>query len=1071
MPRGIRSNANNSIIDLQNSSVLDVNVDVQDKLKRFFPLKTHLTGSEARITTVTALVINSTQNEKIEFKKAFTNYVVEVISTNKTGAILTLPTMNVDSVFIEVSSDDNHQETVEIIKDLHTISRNTTPIYICFPNLVNHQQFSQQKRKLLDAGATDCFEKSFITLEEDVLADIYNIVSYDYYKNTIYQIENGRENSSSYHFNPSSSIFSSTMTHQGNRTAASSVNRSDAAKNSSLANKDSTVSASSSTSSEDPSNLRTDSSTSVSVVQNSTNGNTTGSNNSPNTNGSPPDNLSIEGGAPLPFQPKYSSNNSVENYNVGAEKLSSNLTLNSNGMTVGRSVSSMNSGNANAFSVDNYSKNHSMTSSSQGYLQNTGGHGLSSSSLNAGNPYNVTTQSQSTLNNNNTNNTYNKHTSKSVKPGNISDSDDKDHIVGTIHFIAPEILKNHRYSDSSDWWACGITFYYCVTKRHLFGGEDRHAIFDSIRTENINLSALDQLRAISSLSSPAGLKDLIGGILNRNIYHRNEFIKKVHGHEFFAGIPFETLSKFEENRFHPPSFPTKKFNVADKANFYGDTPTNPNPNQSNPNAVNNSNKNNNNNTGNTSNQPNGTPNNNNSSDLNNSLNNANFNSNSGSFGYQNIEFSRKLSYNKMKMDLRNDFLINRFKKQKKRLSDYRKKKIQHLSIKHQKKLKQERANNANQSNGASNNSNNSGNHNGSHNSHTKTNNSSFLGLHHRLPKHHFRAEQEMEDFVIPSYESFYNEHYGKDEKNNNANNAPNNYDLPINDSYYYDLDYYYANNYYSSRQNAQLQYISQQQAFSDSMSVSENSGHSLYSDKTIREEENEDEESEEPDEQREDLDQEELEDLDSDKMEELPVTRARSSPRSKKSSQSKEMINADRSRGRYSQKSLSTGHQNNKNANHIRVLPEDLDYSSGDDNSFRQKHNKNTKKRSKGKKAHHHPHHHLHHRRENNNSTVRDFHDNDDSGGLDRPKKKNEGKSGDGYDENDDNHHHGDSFLGYSVGSDESHSDSFCNYLDRDEEEINNIQKYFEELEKSELERSIQHDEIENDKSMSIPLN
>ena len=35
-------------------------------------------------------------------------------------------------------------------------------------------------------------------------------------------------------------------------------------------------------------------------------------------------------------------------------------------------------------------------------------------------------------------------------------------VVGTVHFMSPEIIIEQRYGRSVDWWACGCTFFECT---------------------------------------------------------------------------------------------------------------------------------------------------------------------------------------------------------------------------------------------------------------------------------------------------------------------------------------------------------------------------------------------------------------------------------------------------------------------------------------------------------------------------------------------------------------------------------------------------------------------------------
>jgi hypothetical protein len=224
-------------------------------------------------------------------------------------------------------------------------------------------------------------------------------------------------------------------------------------------------------------------------------------------------------------------------------------------------------------------------------------------------------------------------------------------------------------------------------------------------------------------------------------------------HIFFEGIPWENLEEYTLNRLAPKPFPLKKFNLADKATFYGDTTS----------AINGNN---------------GGDNNENGTKV-------------APFNYYHAELFRKISHNKMKMEMRNTFLLSRYKKNRKRLSDYRRKRIQHFSIKNYKKQKQEKAEEYHKTHSSSSNS--------------ASGNQEYLSI-----------GLEIDPFMLSS----------------NTNRCSGNvYSMYEN---YYGLDYY-------SRRNTEPTSSFQDSSFHESFSESERSDSSFYSDKTIEEEENEDE--------------------------------------------------------------------------------------------------------------------------------------------------------------------------------------------------------------------------------------
>ena len=105
--------------------------------------------------------------------------------------------------------------------------------------------------------------------------------------------------------------------------------------------------------------------------------------------------------------------------------------------------------------------------------------------------------------------------------------------VGTANFMAPEIITDRKYDKAVDWWACGITFFFCVTRQHLFKGSQPNAIFRQITKSEIDLS---------SITDP-NLKALISGLLERDYKKRlgTASTDEIKTHAFFAAPDFESI--------------------------------------------------------------------------------------------------------------------------------------------------------------------------------------------------------------------------------------------------------------------------------------------------------------------------------------------------------------------------------------------------------------------------------------------------------------------------------------------------------------------------------------------------
>eukprot|EP00602_Paraphysomonas_sp_CaronLab_P010611 CAMPEP_0185038026 /NCGR_PEP_ID=MMETSP1103-20130426/33155_1 /TAXON_ID=36769 /ORGANISM="Paraphysomonas bandaiensis, Strain Caron Lab Isolate" /LENGTH=1565 /DNA_ID=CAMNT_0027576271 /DNA_START=952 /DNA_END=5646 /DNA_ORIENTATION=+ len=99
-------------------------------------------------------------------------------------------------------------------------------------------------------------------------------------------------------------------------------------------------------------------------------------------------------------------------------------------------------------------------------------------------------------------------------------------LVGTVQYMAPEMLAREPYDESVDWWSCGVLFFECVMRRRLFDGFGNTLLAQDILHCNIE-NRLESFRQL-----PASLKDLLLHMLDRDINNRydEQLIKE---HSFF----------------------------------------------------------------------------------------------------------------------------------------------------------------------------------------------------------------------------------------------------------------------------------------------------------------------------------------------------------------------------------------------------------------------------------------------------------------------------------------------------------------------------------------------------------
>lgn len=135
--------------------------------------------------------------------------------------------------------------------------------------------------------------------------------------------------------------------------------------------------------------------------------------------------------------------------------------------------------------------------------------------------------------------------------------------VGTLHFLSPEVISRKEYDKSVDWWACGITFYFCTLREYVFQGGDKDEIMKKILSAPIDLNALTELSPL--------FESLMKGLLDRNPATRlgTSGAQKIKHHDFFYGIDWFKLSE-SDAPFKPAQDITQKHDGNDKLLFYGD---------------------------------------------------------------------------------------------------------------------------------------------------------------------------------------------------------------------------------------------------------------------------------------------------------------------------------------------------------------------------------------------------------------------------------------------------------------------------------------------------------------------
>ncbi|ORX51752.1 kinase-like protein [Piromyces finnis] len=118
------------------------------------------------------------------------------------------------------------------------------------------------------------------------------------------------------------------------------------------------------------------------------------------------------------------------------------------------------------------------------------------------------------------------------------DPDDinKKNIIGTLDFIAPEVLVDNCYSEKSDIWSFGVLLFFMVTGHYPFSDDE---IDDYYETMYNILENTVILYDTDEIYDP--LYDIFYQCCNPDVYSRIT-IEELKNHEFFEGIDWNVIT-------------------------------------------------------------------------------------------------------------------------------------------------------------------------------------------------------------------------------------------------------------------------------------------------------------------------------------------------------------------------------------------------------------------------------------------------------------------------------------------------------------------------------------------------
>lgn len=162
-------------------------------------------------------------------------------------------------------------------------------------------------------------------------------------------------------------------------------------------------------------------------------------------------------------------------------------------------------------------------------------------------------------------NPNNSTSTNTIYRSDMPNKDEEHTLVGTIHYIAPEVIKDRKYGEPVDWWALGITIYVCMVRAHVFQGDDPAELREKIANGPVELGPL---KAIDE--EAFNLVTLLLCMLpEQRLGSTSEGAAAIKKHRYFHTVAWDGLATMDLP-YKPMEFKLGKYDLKEKLLFYGE---------------------------------------------------------------------------------------------------------------------------------------------------------------------------------------------------------------------------------------------------------------------------------------------------------------------------------------------------------------------------------------------------------------------------------------------------------------------------------------------------------------------